>query len=68
MDREFSRYPITSGTSQTKREIHFGIEHNFEVSRAGNLRIPRIEFTLGENEYSEVLEALRNSVDFHLNL
>ncbi|MBM3712359.1 MAG: hypothetical protein FJW56_02835 [Actinobacteria bacterium] len=68
IDREFSRYPITSGANQTIREIHFGIEHNFDVSRAGTIRIPRIEFTLSENEYSEVLEALRNSVEFHLNL
>lgn len=68
LDREFSRYPIISGANQTTREIHFGIEHNFDVSQARNLRIPRIEFTLSENEYAEVLEALRNSVDFHQNL
>jgi hypothetical protein len=43
VDKETSPYPIISdGGSQTIRELHFGIEHDYMVRERGNLKIPRI--------------------------
>lgn len=68
VDREFSRYPITSHLGQTIREIHFGVEHNFSVTEDKRISIPKIEFTLNEDEYAEILASLNNSVQFHQNI
>lgn len=65
VDRESSPYPIQSGPNRTIRELHFGIDHGFILRRDGRINIGRIDFSLEEGEYATVLEAIRNSVEFH---
>lgn len=65
VDRESSPYPIERGPNRTIRELHFGIDHDFILRRDGRINIGRIEFVLEEGEYATVLEAIRNSVEFH---
>ncbi len=66
LDRETSPYPIMSDNdSRTTRELHFGLEHDFNVRQSATLRIPRIEFKMTSRQYATVLEALDNSIARH---
>lgn len=62
IDRESSPYPIKSIHGSTTRELHFGIEHPFILKQDSRLSIPRFSFTLDNNQYATVLEAIHKSI------
>jgi hypothetical protein len=65
VDRETSAYPIDNGNGRTTFEIHFGVEHDFEVRRDGRINVCRIGFTMNPEHYATVLAALENEVDYY---
>lgn len=66
IDAETSPYPIISdGGSSTIRELHFGIEHDYDIRQRRNITIPRIKIEMTENQYATILEFIDNAINFH---
>lgn len=65
LDRETSRYPIDNGNGRTTLEIHFGINHDFILKKDKRLNVSRIVFEMEAAQYSTILNALINEVDFY---
>lgn len=68
LDKETSPYPINSdGGSKTIRQLHFGIEHNFNSKLDNRVTTPRIRLTFSEDQYSTILDYIDRAVYFHQN-
>lgn len=68
LDKETSPYPINSdGGNQTIRQLHFGVEHNFNSRQDGRISTPRIRLVLTENQYATILDFIDNVINFHHN-
>lgn len=68
IDREYSRYTIDNGIGNTRRELHFGVEDNFNVRFNRAVRIPRITLSMTPQQYATVLEAIDIAITIHTRI
>jgi hypothetical protein len=69
VDNQTSAYPITSeGGNKTKLELHFGIDHDFRVSKNRILKRPNIVLTMSDDEYATVLDYIDNAIQRYNSL
>ena len=59
IDREYARYPLPDGT---RKEIHFGVEHDFIWRKKKTLKIPRITITLTKGQYAKIWFVLQTLI------
>ena len=67
LDRETSRYPIDNGNGKTTLEIHFGINHDFQLRRDKRVNIGRIEFFMEPEQYATIFHALNDTTEYYVD-
>jgi hypothetical protein len=66
LDRESSPYPIVAENgNRTTRQLHFGIEHDYNVRNDNRLSTPRICLTFTEDQYATVLNIIDNAIIYY---
>ena len=69
VDRERAEYPIMSEDgNQTTLELHFGVEHEYNVVHDGRLTINRISIEMTEDQYATILDFIDKAIDFYQNM
>lgn len=65
LDRETSPYPIENGNGRTIRELHFGLEHPFNLINDSRIRVARANILMSPEQYSTVLDGIDTAITIH---
>jgi hypothetical protein len=65
LDREFAKYNIQNGNGSTRRELHLGVEHDYNINKNKVVKIPRIRLGMSSKQYATVLEGVDLAIKIH---